>query len=179
MITRSLYIFIINLVTYGGGGVFIPVYQTYYVDIFRLMSPAEYYNVISILNVIPGVTGGKLAGYAMYIEYGVLGMVLAIILFAGSGIMLVLILEKILSKVRDSRMFIRINRNIKPVVVGILLTITYDFYEVALQQIDIITVTAISAVTYYLLVKKQVKMYNLVVIYLLLSTIFTIITPYI
>ncbi len=178
MVIRSFYIFLINLVTYGGGGVFIPVYETYYVDVFELMNNLEYYNVVSILNVIPGVTGGKLAGYAMYLVYGIIGLIVAILLFAGSGILLVLLLEKVLSKVRSSQLFTKINRNIKPVVVGILLTITYNFYEVALSKLPLVTVGLLTIITYYLLAVKKVRMYNLVVIYLLLSIIINQIINY-
>ncbi len=72
MLIRALYIFILNLLTYGGGGVYIPVYEHYYTQVFHLMSQNDYYNVVSILNIIPGVTGGKLAGYAMFLEFGYL-----------------------------------------------------------------------------------------------------------
>ncbi len=171
IIIQSLYVFGINLITYGGGGVYIPVYENYYVDIFHIMNQEQYYNLVSILNVIPGATGGKLAGYAFYHEYGILAMFLAIILFAGSGIMLVLILEKGLSKVRDNPIFTRVNTNIKPVVVGILLTITYNFYEIALNKMNLIVIIILTIITSYLLGYKKVKMYNLVIIYLTLSVI--------
>ncbi len=175
MIFKACYIFSINLVTYGGGGVYIPVYESYYVDIFNLMTSQEYYNVVSILNVIPGVTGGKLAGYAMYLEYGIFGMLLGIFLFASSGILLVLTLEKLLSNIREHKLFKQVNANIKPVVVGILLTITYNFYEIALAKIDLVVVLVLTMITWYLLASKKIKMYNLVVIYLIFSIIINLI----
>ncbi len=171
MIIKAAYIFLINLITYGGGGVYIPVYETYYTDMFHLMSQHDYYNVVSILNIIPGVTGGKLAGYAMFLDYGIFGMLLAIVLFASSGIMLVILLDKMLAKVNDHPIFIEVNNNIKPVVAGILLTITYNFYQLSFEKMSFFYIALISIVTYYLLVIKKVKIYYLVVSFFTLGII--------
>lgn len=169
MIAKAAYIFFINLITYGGGGVYIPVYESYYTDMYHLMSQHDYYNVVSIVNIIPGVTGGKLAGYAMFLDYGILGMILAIILFAGSGIMLVLLLDKVLEKVNDHPIFIEINNNIKPVVAGILLTITYNFYQLSFEKMAFFYIAVISIITGYLLIIRKVKIYYLVVGFFILG----------
>ncbi len=162
MLIRALYIFILNLLTYGGGGVYIPVYEHYYTQVFHLMSQNDYYNVVSILNIIPGVTGGKLAGYAMFLEFGYLGMIIGIIIFAGSGIMLVLLLDKMLMQIKDHPIFLEVNKNIKPVVGGILLSITYDFYTMAATKLSLIMIAIITMIVIYLLVIKQTKIFIVV-----------------
>lgn len=168
MLIRTIYIFLLNLITYGGGGVYIPVYEHYYTEIFKIMSTEQYYSVISILNIIPGVTGGKLAGYAMYYEYGYLGMIVAIITFAASGIILVLLLDKLLMQVKENSLFIEINKNIKPVVGGILLSITYQFLQMAENQMSDLLFWLITLVVCYLLIIKKVKIFKVVSIFFVL-----------
>lgn len=171
MIIRAIYIFILNLITYGGGGVYIPVYEHYYTEVFNLMNQADYYNVISILNIIPGVTGGKLAGYAMFLEYGYLGMIVGIIIFAGSGILLVILLDKALSKLKDHPIFIEVNKNVKPVVGGILLSITYDFYVMANSKMSLIMLLVISGIVIYLLAFRKTKIFTVVISFFALFSI--------
>ncbi len=171
MIVRAIYIFILNLITYGGGGVYIPVYEHYYTEVFNLMDKVDYYNVVSIVNIIPGVTGGKLAGYAMYLEYGYIGMIVGILIFAGSGIMLVLLLNKVLEQLKDHPIFVEVNRNIKPVVGGILLSITYDFYVMAHSKMSLIMLVSVSVIVIYLLGVRKVKIFAVVASFFALFSI--------
>ena len=65
MIGQVLTISIINILVFGGGGIFIPIYQSVYVDLYKLMTTQDYYTLVSLVNIFPGATGGKLASYLM------------------------------------------------------------------------------------------------------------------
>lgn len=169
MLSKLFYIFGINFITFGGGGVFIPLYETYYVDKFHLMSQSDYYGVVSIVNALPGVTGGKLAAYGMFFDYGIFGMILGILAFILPGILMIFAVIKIIDKMKDNRIFIRVNALMKPVVAGILLSITFDFWQVALSQYSIITFLGILLISTLCIKQFKISMFNTVILFLVIS----------
>ena len=59
-------ILMIVLFTYGGGAVFIQMFERSLVDSLGLFSSIEYATIIAVLNSLPGVTGGKLYAIAVF-----------------------------------------------------------------------------------------------------------------
>lgn len=173
MIIQLLYIVIINLITFGGGPVYIPIYEQFYTH-FNIASQDDYYVIVAIQNAFPGVTGGKLGGYAMYLEYGLLGFILSTLAFVIPGIILMLIAMKSFEKLRNSKYFNSVNEVTKPIIIAILVKIGIDFFVKAFNSIDI----------YYfifyvlfiaLLLKLKVKVYRVIYLTLGLSVVLYIV----
>lgn len=169
MIIQLLYIVIINLITFGGGPVYIPIYEQFYTH-FNIASQDDYYVIVAIQNAFPGVTGGKLGGYAMYLEYGLLGFILSTLAFVIPGIILMLIAMKSFEKLRNSKYFNSVNEVTKPIIIAILVKIGIDFFIKAFHAINIyyfIFYVILVAV----LLKIKVKVYRVIYITLIVSII--------
>lgn len=126
MLLKIIYILLINLITFGGGPVYIPIYEQFY-TYFQLATPEEYLSIVAISNAFPGVTGGKLAGLGLYIDYGMVGTLIASIAFAVPGILTMLVAVKSLEKIKKTKQFEAINKVTKPIIIGILLTLSIEF----------------------------------------------------
>lgn len=133
MIFKLIVIFLINLTTFGGGAVYIPIYEFFYTDLFNIVDQSQYFTIVAIQNTLPGVTGGKLASFAMYLTDGIPGFLLGSFVFILPFVFIIIITLKYLELIETSSTYQVVTTNIKPVVVGILLSISYDFFVIGLQ----------------------------------------------
>lgn len=161
-----LYILIINLITFGGGPVYIPIYQDFYLY-FGILTLDQYYAIVAINNAFPGVVGGKLGGYAMFLEYGYLGIFLSIIVFAFPGIILMRIALDYFNKLKKSKYFKNISHTTTPAIMAILFVISINFILKSFQDMNLYMCIGFSIIILFLLYKK-LKIYN--IIYLTLAS---------
>lgn len=169
MWTRLLYILVINLITFGGGPVYIPVYQDFYVN-FGIATIEEYYAIVAINNAFPGVVGGKLSGYAMFVEYGYIGFILAIIMFSIPSIIIMRIALSYFNKMKKSKYFKNISHTTTPAIMAILFVISVNFVVKSFEGLSIY-LFAFFTMTILILMYKKVKIYNVIYLTLFMSTL--------
>lgn len=153
MIGNLLAISLVELVVFGGGGIFVPVFENLYVDVFHLMSVEDYYNLVSMVNIFPGVTGGKLAAYMVGIDYGLLGSIIASIFFIIIPLVISIYAFKYIDKLKQHPLYQQLNAGLKPVLIGCFISIGISFFSVGANNINPI-VGAIYLLVSLVLIKK-------------------------
>ncbi len=162
MIYRILYIIIMDFATFGGGAVYIPVYETYYVSLFNIATLEEFQIIVAIMNAFPGVTGGKLAGLGMFMEFGPLGLLIGAFIPLCSGVTMVFIAYKFIDKIKETEIFKVINIYIKPVVAGILLSLGYRFINVTFTSMNIYIFSVLFIIFSLLIFKYKTNIFYLI-----------------
>lgn len=146
-----LSVLVVVFVTFGGGAVFIPMFEDMFVTRMEIFTIEEYTQVIAVLNAFPGPTGGKISAYTGYVEYGITGMILASLAFIVPGIIMMLISYNLVEKVKHSELFKRLNLYIKPIVMGIFLSIVIKFSITSFNSVGYVETIVITVVSYILL----------------------------
>ncbi|MGL4589290.1 MAG: chromate transporter [Mycoplasmatales bacterium] len=150
----TLYIFGVNFIVFGGGAVYIPIYYTMYIQTFNLLSETEFYGVVAIANTLPGVIGGKLAAYALYLTAGPLGAVVGAVAFTSSAVVIIHYTYKLIEKIKHSQFFTEVNKVIKPIVIGNLLAVTAGFVKTSFVSLNLIVICGLAILTFWWLKKK-------------------------
>lgn len=164
MLFKLIVIFYYNLIIFGGGFVYIPFYENFYVDLFKLTTYDNYYTIVAIQNVLPGVTGGKLASYAMFLDYGFIGLFLAMLVFIIPSVLLVSFISKKLTNIKDKPLFVYVSNNIKNVIVGVLLALSIDLIKITYDNMKLSLFLFYICITSFLLLKCKISIFKLIII---------------
>jgi len=152
-----LEILVIVLFTFGGGAVFIPMFERTLVESLGIFSAQTYTAIVAVVNSLPGVTGGKIASYAGFYEAGVLGFILTSLAFIVPGIIMMVIAYKFVNRMKQSKIMQNISLYIKPIVVGIFLSIIVKFLDLSIQGLGWIEGVIIFALAFYLLDQRKMQ----------------------
>lgn len=151
MIYFVISVLIVVFLTFGGGAVFIPMFEDMFVYRMEIFTLEEYTQIIAVLNAFPGPTGGKIAAYTGFVEYGFWGMVFASLAFVVPGIVMMLISYNLVERVKHSELFKKLNLYIKPIVMGIFLSIVLKFSITSVVNIGYLETIIITVVSFLLL----------------------------
>ncbi|XMB67098.1 chromate transporter [Mycoplasmatota bacterium zrk1] len=152
-----LEILMIVFFTFGGGAVFIPMFEKTLVESLGIFTPVTYTSIIAVVNSLPGVTGGKIASYAGFFSYGWIGFILASLAFIVPGIIMMVVAYKFVNRMKQSRIMKDISLYIKPIVVGIFLSIIVKFLDLSIKGLGWIEGIVIFGVAFYLLDQKKIQ----------------------
>ncbi len=156
--------FIIGLVTFGGGAVFIPMFEDLFVNRMEI-TDTEFYNlVVSIATSLPGPLGPKIAGYFGYELFGWLIFVPLYLVFILPGVILMIFNYKALVKLKDSKRFKIANDLLKAVIVAILMSIVFGFLFGKMDKIPSVLMFIYFFISIIILEKKWLKVHHLIVI---------------
>lgn len=173
MLTLLIGILLIVFVTFGGGAVFIPMFENLLVEQLGIFPEAEFTTLIGLVNSFSGPTGGKIAGYAGYYVNGWLGFILASLVFILPGTLLMLIALKFVSRIKDSKIMKKISIYIKPIVIGIFLSIIVKFLRLSFEGVGYHTVI-VFLVSFYLLDRRKVQPVFVIILSLIYGIIISI-----
>lgn len=148
-------VLLVVFLTFGGGAVFIPMFEDMFVYRMEIFTLEQYSQIIAVLNAFPGPTGGKIAAYTGYVEYGLVGMVLGSLAFVVPGIVMMLISYELVEKVKHSELFKKLNLYIKPIVMGIFLSIVIKFSVTSFANIGYLETAIVTIVSFILLDKYK------------------------
>ncbi len=172
MLLFVLAILVVVFVTFGGGAVFIPMFEDMFVYRMEIFTTEEYTNIIAILNAFPGPTGGKIAGYTGYVEYGTLGFLLGSLAFILPGTIMMLVSYNLVEKVKQSKLFKQLNLYIKPIIIGIFLSIIVKFSLTSFNTIGYVETIIITVISFVLLDRfklSPLKVISLAILYGVIS----------
>ena len=154
-------IFLIGIVTFGGGQVFIPLFKDLLLDKLKLLSKTEFFNMLGFINAYPGPIATKIAIYSGFIANGFLGMCFAAIAIAGPGFLIMYYSCSHIEKVKNHRIIKSINIFIKPIIVAIFLALAYGLEIMSLDNLNLIHNLILTLGTILLLSIKKIK-FNLI-----------------
>jgi|GEM_PF-6509075 len=155
MISLLLGIFLIVLLTYGGGQVFIPMFENLLVQDQGIFTSSEYQTIVGFVNSLPGPVGGKLAAYSGYFVGGWFGFISASFVFILPAFLMMLLIYKFIEHFQRSKFFTQLVIYIKPIVIGIFLSIIVSFVTGAYSQINYMVII-IFVVSYLLAEYKKI-----------------------
>lgn len=165
-------VLLIGLVTFGGGPVFIPMFEKLFVDQMQIFTFTQYSTIVSVVNSLPGPTGPKIVAYGGYILGGWPLAILGILLLIAPAVLFMLLAYKSLELIKKSPRMQNVSIYIKPIIIGIFTAIIVKFviqslsgfaylYNITVQDngnviFSIINTILVFAVSYYLIeVKKK------------------------
>lgn len=157
MIQYLLGVLIISTVTFGGGAVFIPMFEVLIVEDLNIISLNEFMTIVAVVNSLPGPTGGKIAAYTGYILSGWIGATLAALIFVVPSIILMIFAYRFINKLRKSKKMRYINIYIKPIVIGIFFSITLSFLSKSITSINIFNTVFVYLASLYLFEYKKIE----------------------
>ncbi len=157
--------FIIGLVTFGGGAVFIPMFEDLFVNRMAI-TDLEFYNlIVSLANSLPGPLGPKLSGFFGYDLFGWWIFIPLYIVFILPGVVLMVFNYRALVSLKDSKKFKIANDLLKAVIVAILMSIVYGFLFGKMDRVPSILMLVYFFISIIILEKKWLKVHHLIVLF--------------
>ena len=142
---------IANLLGYGGGPASIPLVYEEVVNRYGWMTDAEFSNVLAVGNSLPGPIATKMATYVGYQAAGWTGSLVAVAATVlPSGIALIFMIN-LLRKFRESKAVKGITLLIQPVIAILMLRLTLEIADDAVQSAGILQSLLIAAVALWAL----------------------------
>lgn len=147
---------IANLLGYGGGPASIPLVYEEVVNRYGWMTDAEFSNVLAVGNTLPGPIATKMATYVGYQVAGWTGSMVAVAATVlPSGIALIFMIN-LLRKFRESKAVKGITLLIQPVIAILMLRLTMDIADDAVQSVGIVQSLLIAAVSLWALHVRKI-----------------------
>ncbi len=162
MIELIIGVFIIVMVTFGGGVVFIPMFEKLLVEDLFIVSSQEFTKAVAVANSLPGSIGAKLSAYVGFYKFGWQGLIIFTLVFVVPGIVMILIAYNFMEKLKTSYIMKKITLFIKPVVIGIFLTIIIKFLKISVSNINIVNTVIIFSISLFLLEKRVQPIYVMI-----------------
>lgn len=160
---------IINVLVFGGGGVYISAFEDIFTKACNLVDLNGYLNIVAVTNIFPGLIGGKLAAYGGYLSGGVLGSVLACILFISVPVIVILLIFKYIDRIKDHPLYLEINKTLKPVIIGTFVAIGIQFVQLVGPTVPIYILIIYLLSSIILIYKFKVNVIYLVIIVMIVN----------
>jgi chromate transporter len=132
--------FKVGLFTIGGGLVAIPIMQDYVIG-YKWVSEKTFVDMIAISQSTPGPIGINLATYVGQTQYGLLGSVVATLGMVLPSFIIISIVAKFLKHFDENKWVKAALRNIRPIVIGIIMAAAYFIAQVELLDMEAFKVT--------------------------------------
>ncbi|MBP1970740.1 chromate transporter [Virgibacillus natechei] len=123
--------FRVGMLGYGGGPASIPLIQKEVVGKYKWMSDEEFGDILAMGNTLPGPIATKLAGYIGYRVRGLWGMINAVLATTVPTIILMIVLLRSLSSIKDFDWVQGMTAAVIPVVGVMLAVLTWQFIDKA------------------------------------------------
>ncbi|WP_026699830.1 chromate transporter [Salibacterium aidingense] len=145
-----------GLLGYGGGPASIPLIQHEVVENHEWMTTSEFSEVLAIGNSLPGPIATKMAGYIGFEVGGFFGVFIAMFATIAPSLLLMILLVGILLKYRDSPKVKRLTIYIRPVIIVLLASLTFQFLNSSVNGIGSWSSGILLVLSYILLEKFKV-----------------------
>lgn len=155
--------FKIGLVFFGGGYVVIPIMHRELVSNLHLLTEQEFIDGIAISQLTPGPVA-ILATFAGYRIAGIAGALVSTFAMFLPGVVLMLFISTSYDKIKNSDFARKVLNTILPVIVGLLLTVSFQMGKSVINNtVDII----ILIISFFLLLRYKINPALLIIIFAL------------
>lgn len=137
-LSLSFKVFVIGLVTFGGGQVFLPLFKSLLVDDFKFLNAEGFSTLIALSNAFPGPLVIKLAGYSGYLASGYFGMTMALLAACVPALIIMIFSCSHLNKIKNMQVIKDINVFMKPLIIGIFLSFVCDFSKTSFSSLGLV-----------------------------------------
>lgn len=143
--------FRVGMLGFGGGPASIPLMRKEAVEKYKWMDEDEFIDMLSISNTLPGPIATKLAGYIGYRVSGWIGMLNALIASVIPTVLLVIILLRTLSEVREFDWVKGMTAAVVAVVGMMMAVLTWQFLYKAGKGLGWLTASVMLALIFIVL----------------------------
>lgn len=161
--------FKIGAFSFGGGYAMLPFIEREIVDVNKWISKTDFVDIIGISQMTPGPIAINAATFAGYKVNGVLGSIVATIGISITSFILVSILQKAVSKFKDSKVIKAALLGMKPAIIALILNSFISLAKDAYVNYQAIIITLITGA---MLVSKKIHPILTIVIAAILGLIF-------
>lgn len=109
--------FLSGIVTFGGGVAFVPIMHGYYVSDYQLISDAAYSKLYVYATSTPGPIAPLITGYIGYIQFGILGMILGILVLIVPTTCIALRVYPYFEKHQEHPILVILDKFIRPLLI--------------------------------------------------------------
>lgn len=155
-------VFIITMIIFGGGTVFIPVLEQLLVQDVSIFTPQEYTLIITVATSLAGPIGPKISAYGGLMGYGVEAGIGAYLIFLIPPMYMMYFARKFYTKLKESKKFNLITMYIKPIIIAIFLNMILSFFKTSIINMDILNTILIFSISFYLFHFKKIKQVHLI-----------------
>ncbi|REK71808.1 chromate transporter [Paenibacillus paeoniae] len=141
--------FMANVLGYGGGPASIPLLYQEVVTNYAWTSPAEFSNILALGNALPGPIATKMAAFVGYDAGGWIGLIVALAATVVPSAVALIILLNVLRKYRQSPVVKGMTLLIQPVIAVLMLVLTWQMGESAIDSIGWVQSLIIAAVAFW------------------------------
>lgn len=143
--------FRVGMLGFGGGPASIPLMRKEAVEKYKWMDEDEFIDMLSISNTLPGPIATKLAGYIGYRVSGWIGMLNALIASVIPTVLLIIVLLRTLSEVREFDWVKGMTAAVVAVVGMMMAVLTWQFLYKAGKGLGWLTASIMLAVIFIVL----------------------------
>nr|WP_306813097.1 chromate transporter [Paenibacillus soyae] len=148
--------FIANVLGYGGGPASIPLMYREIVTNHAWATPEEFSNILALGNALPGPIATKIAAFVGYDVGGWFGSLVALAATVVPSAVALIILLNILQKHRQSPIVKGMTLLVQPVIAIMMLVLTWQMGESAIESIGWLQSLIIAAVAFWLMQLRKV-----------------------
>ncbi|WP_420819040.1 chromate transporter [Paenibacillus nanensis] len=148
--------FIANVLGYGGGPASIPLMYREVVTNHAWSTPEEFSNILALGNALPGPIATKIAAFVGYDVGGWAGAIAALAATVVPSAAALIILLNILHKHRQSPSVKGMTLLVQPVIAIMMLVLTWQMGESAIESIGWLQSLLIAAVAFWLMQMRKV-----------------------
>ncbi len=122
-------VFVLGLIVFGGGQVFMPLFKTFWQLIDPSLDDNVVNNVFAVANSTPGVVSTKFGLFTGYLIshgewWGYLAMFLTYLVFAAPSIFMIVVTTKMIRKSKDNKYLKNMLIFLRPIIIGVLVSLS-------------------------------------------------------
>ncbi|MGL4972329.1 MAG: chromate transporter [Culicoidibacterales bacterium] len=147
--------FITGLTAFGGGVAFVPMLESFYTQMFAIISPDQFFEIVGYASALPGPLGAKIVGTVGYEAFGLPGLILGELFFDGPGIILCLVLYRILMKNREQPKLQAIAKLIQPFILVMVAKVFVSLVGTSFADLSLLHFSIIFGGSLFLIMKQK------------------------
>ena len=155
--------------SFGGGYAMLPFMQREIVDSHRWISMSEFTDIIGISQMTPGPVAINSATFVGYKVGGVVGSILATVGVVTTSFILVSIINKVLSKFKESTIIKATLEGMRPILIALII---YAFIDLAKESYMDLKSIIITIIIGGVLLSKKIHPILVIVVAAILGLIF-------
>lgn len=154
MLSSLIIILCLDILIFGGGGIYFPIFQDLFVNDFHLLTIDQFYNLLNIINIFPGVVGAKLLIVFLILKNDYIFSIFGLALFICIPIFLIIFVSLKLKNLQYNKYYRNLKKDIEPILIGIYIIVGINYISQALKNNNFIMLIILSIITFILLRKK-------------------------
>lgn len=139
----------------GYGALELPLIEHIVVNDYGWMTVSEFSHILSFSNSLPGPNIAKVAAYIGYLQAGIIGVIIAVVVLFAPSLIITIALLNVLYKHKDSPRIQRLTLFVRPTVIVLMGLLACQFIDASYHQLGWVQTIILMLVSFVLLEKVK------------------------